>query len=64
MITKPEQRDSLVDQVLKDTFAKVQRSAEFSEQLQAELKQLATSGDLKKAARVTEVLKSTVKETS
>lgn len=53
-----EESKSLVEQIVKDMFGKIQNSPEFNEQILQELKQLAEDGGLKKAQRITQVLKS------
>ena len=49
---------SLAEQILDEMFASIEAREEFDDQTIQKLKQLALSGDLKKASQVTKVIKS------
>lgn len=55
---------SLTEQILDEMFASIEARAEFDTQIIQMLKQLALTGDLKKAPQVTKVIKSTSEERS
>jgi len=49
---------SLVEQILDRMFANLEEREEFDKQVIQELKRLATTGNLQKAAQVTKAIKS------
>ena len=51
-------KKSLVEQIFNEMFASIEGREEFDEKTIQKLKQLAVSGDLKKAPRVTKAIKS------
>lgn len=59
-----EEPQSLVGQILQDMFSKIQDHTEFDEQVLQELRRLAKDGELKKAQKVAQVLKSATERTS
>jgi hypothetical protein len=59
-----EEPESLVGQILQDMLRKLQDNTEFDEQVLQDLRRLAEDGGLKKAQRLTQVLKSTTEKQS
>ena len=51
-------KKSLVEQILDDMFANIERQEEFDADTAQRLKRLAASGNLKKAAQVIRAIKS------
>jgi len=49
---------SLIEQILDEMFVNIERREEFDKQVIKKLKELAESGDLKKAPQVTKAIKS------
>lgn len=59
-----DSKKSLLEQVVDEMFGIISKNKEFENETIANLKKLASSGDLKKAAQVIDVIKSIEKEVS
>lgn len=56
-------QESLIDQILDEMFERIQGANEFDTTTIQKLRQLAKSGDLAKATRVTGAIKAELEET-